>query len=274
MQRYKILFIYDSEYEVKDGLWAALNLLEKDFEIFKLNLKDPHIDRDLATWPDFVLGWGGFNSAVDDYISKFDTRGHIKKGLCIGGNAFKIDSNRNLNYDVLFYETEWVRHYLELDLHHNNLIHAFGVNTHIYYDMNKMPLIKAWDYITVGAFAYWKRQSLLVQKEGTKLAIGQIQRNNLNESIDIIGNLILGHCAVSDMVSPERLALIYNSAKTCYIPADLMGGGERAVLEARACGLSVEVEDDNPKLKELLTSPVWDEKYYAKQLKEGILKCI
>ena len=63
-------------------------------------------------------------------------------------------------------------------------------------------------------------------------------------------------------------------AETIYIPASTIGGGERAVLEARACERNVEVEPDNPKLQELLTCTVYEEKYYASQLKRGIKKCL
>jgi hypothetical protein len=51
-----------------------------------------------------------------------------------------------------------------------------------------------------------------------------------------------------------------------YVPDDVFGGGERAVLEARSLGVQVAIEDDNPKLKELLTSPIYDHVYYAQQL--------
>ena len=64
--------------------------------------------------------------------------------------------------------------------------------------------------------------------------------------------------------------LIYNLSKNVYIPANIIGGGERAVLEARACNIPVEVEDDNPKLKELLYSPILDHHYYARQIEKGI----
>lgn len=268
----KLLFVYDLEDESlwKDGLWAAIELLKKDFEIFKLNLSDPKIDRDLPSWPDFVLGWGGFNSPVENYVSKFDTRENIKKGLCLGGYA-PYNGNK---YNVLFHETEWSKKWLEEQGYQGKMEHAFGVNTQIYKTMSDIHYRFPWEYITVGAFALWKRQTKILEKKGTKLAIGQIQKNNLSESIDIVGNLLLGGCAVSDMTEPEKLAVLYNLSENCYIPADLMGGGERAVLEARACGVPVEVEDDNPKLKELLTSPVWDEKYYAEQLKKGILECL
>ncbi len=42
---------------------------------------------------------------------------------------------------------------------------------------------------------------------------------------------------------------MYNSAAVVYIPCTVDGGGERAVLEAKAAGAVVEVEADNPKLQ-------------------------
>lgn len=262
--RPKVLFVFDHKYEDswKDGLWAALELLNKDFEIFKSNL---HGAINVPTDPDFILGWGGFNSSVDQTLREMKG----KKGLCIGGNAFKPDDLTA--YDVLFYETEWVRHYLDLDLYHKNLVHAFGVNTDIYW---KSTSPKIWDYLTVGAFANWKRQEKLGGKPGTKLAIGEIQEGNPDESFTIIGHLLRDKVAISDMVDPETLCKIYNASKTVYIPADINGGGERAVWEAKVCGCNIEVEFDNPKLLELLSEKPKDHHFYAEQLKKGILSCL
>ena len=55
-----------------------------------------------------------------------------------------------------------------------------------------------------------------------------------------------------------------------YVPDDVLGGGERAVLEARALGVRAVVEPDNPKLAELLGSPVYDHAYYAAQLRYAL----
>ena len=55
-----------------------------------------------------------------------------------------------------------------------------------------------------------------------------------------------------------------------YVPDDVFGGGERAVLEARALGVRAVVEPDNPKLAELLGSPVYDHAYYAAQLRYAL----
>lgn len=258
----------------KDGLWAALKVLEKRFDIEYLNVKG---QKQIFSHPQekgikFILGWGAFGSNVDialrNVVLYDGKRNNLGIGLCVGGNAHPpVESEY---YDVLFYETNWYKNQIA---NHPKVVHAFGVNTNIY----KLDTISRyaesypiWDYLTVGAFAAWKRQDLLCKRKGTKMAVGQIQKGNISESIDIIGNLLLGGVGVSDMVAPENLAKMYYMADTVYIPANIYGGGERAVLEARACGRRVEVEADNPKLQELLTSPIWDHEYYAFQLFEGI----
>lgn len=280
----KILFVYSMEPDLvpfwKDGLWAALQILESTFDVEYSNIHSSKPFPHTFSYPHekgikFILGWGAFGGPVDIALTKnlitYDGRS-IKMGLCIGGNAVPpIGSEK---YDVLFYETNW---YKEEIRHHLNIVHAFGINSNIYKPDDFSRYAESypiWNYLTVGAFASWKRQNLLCKKPGRKMAIGQIQKSNLAESIDIIGDLLLDNVAISDMVHPEVLVKYYYMAEKVYIPANLNGGGERAVLEARACERSVEVEDDNPKLQELLTSPIWEEKYYANQLKEGILKCL
>ena len=273
MGKKRILFVYEIEDESlwHDGLWAAIELLKKDFEIEKYNLAKSDISPQSTSY-DFILGWGAFGSKLDEVISKNYNNNHWKRGLLLAGNVVPVPTV--CNYDVIFYETEWIKNnYLQNISKDCKLIHAFGVNTNIYYSMSNF-LTHLWDYITVGSFSKWKRQEMLLDKKGNRLAVGQIQKNNLSESIDIVGNLILGGVAISDSVTPSNLAKIYNLAKTVYIPADIYGGGERAVLEARACGVNVEVADDNPKLKELLTSPIWNHTYYAKQIKKGINLCL
>ena len=44
---------------------------------------------------------------------------------------------------------------------------------------------------------------------------------------------------------------------------------ERIVFTG-ADGCKIEIEKDNPKLQELLVSPLWDHKEYAKRLEKGI----
>lgn len=225
--------------------------------------------------PDFILGWGAFGGPVDKYISTepvsldWDGPEPPKTGLCVAGNASAIPTSNM--YDVIFYETDWVKDNYLYPVQ-GKKVHAFGVNTDIYNPWKEAPMI--WDFLSVGAFAYWKRQHMILAKNGTKMVVGEIQHENWQESFDIISDLLLGGVGISDMVYPTKLRNLYNCAGVIYIPADVMGGGERAVLEARACSRPVEVENDNPKLQELLHCPVFDHHYYADQLKKGILGCL
>lgn len=261
------MFDHKNENLWRDGLWAALNLLKDTFNIQFHNLKNASPVVDFNGF-DFILGWGGFNSPVDHFLHKLkDSYSNYKYGLCIGGNAFPPIFDGQ--YDVLFYETEWYKPFIQS---HPNIVHAFGINSNIYNPWKEAPII--WDWLSVGAFAYWKRHERILMKSGTRLVVGEIQRDNWQESFDIISDLLLNGVGVTDMLYPTKLRNIYNCSGTVYIPADINGGGERAVLEARACGRPVEVEEDNPKLKELLNCQIWDEKYYANQLKKGVKSCL
>lgn len=261
----KILFVYDHPKPEmwKDGLWAALELLKDKFEITFYNLRTDFDENGVGkpVWGakyDFILGWGAFNSPVDRYLQ--NPNNLPPKGLCVAGTPL---SDIATYYRVLFYETEWYGKQLD----HPNKIHAFGVNAQTYFPK---PSEKIFNYLTVGSFSTWKRQDKFKDKLGIRLAVGEIQRGNLSESLSIIMDLLEDGVMVSDMVRPDVLAKLYRASDQVYIPADVNGGGERAVLEARACGTPVEVESDNPKLQELLTSPVFDHHYYAKQLEKGI----
>lgn len=270
----QILFVYDHKYPHlwRDGLWAALELIDKDkkYSVDKYNLKDERYQLEFdSTKYDFILGWGAYGSPVDQALNlvkssdKFVNKPPM--GLCIAGNATQIPTE-NI-YDVLFYETEWAKNNY-LDKVNGNLVHAFGVNTDMFNVWKEAPII--WDWLSVGAFAYWKRHERMIARSGTKLVVGEIQRDNWQESFDIISDLLLGGVGISDMLYPSKLRNIYNCSDVVYIPADTNGGGERAVLEARACGRPVEIERDNPKLQELVDGPLHDHRYYAEQLKRGI----
>lgn len=69
---------------------------------------------------------------------------------------------------------------------------------------------------------------------------------------------------------------LINASETVYVAADVNGGCQRTVLEAKACGIPVEVDSDSPKLlelKDLTREEVlekWSEEAYAERLKIGI----
>lgn len=279
IEKPKVLFVYNipNETHWKDGLWAALNILDTDFDILRWNMAlKPELEFDLKHF-DFVLGWSSFEGEISHLMRNLKQ----PHGILIGGYTFEP---HNINhYNVLFYETEWYAN-AELKHRHPNCIHAFGVNIDIFKPMiagrevmvleSRTPSQKIFDYLTIGSFSAWKRQLYLLKKEGVRMAVGQIQEGNMDESFDVISQLLAYGCGVMGECAPETLAQLINVSKTVYLPATISGGSERSVLEARACGIPVEVEEDNPKLQELLTSPIWDHKYYAAQLKKGIESCL
>ena len=159
----KVLFVYYHECPSfwNDGLRAALKLLEKKFNINYYNLyENRELPRDDNY--DFVLAWGAFGSPAHKATSLL----HIKKGLCIAGNAVKPFETSN--YDVLFYETKWYRPQIDF---HKNITHAFGVNTDVFKVIPAIKEERVIDYLTVGAFSLWKRQNRIVDLGGNRMAV-------------------------------------------------------------------------------------------------------
>lgn len=277
----RVLFVYRQEQPEKwlDGLSAALMIVSDHFELVMLNLHDYRgtpVDYFSKQPPfDFVFGHGAFYSPADNFIRDYGG----KKGLCLGGNASPIPAH---NYDIIFYETDWVRN-MYLTYAENGTTKfkkAFGINSEIFLEhetvFNGMvfarPII--FDYLGVGSFSAWKRWNKFKDLPGTKLVVGEYQHDNEPESLGIIRDLVANGVGCSPQVSAYDLANLYNISRTCYIPAEVNGGGERSVWEAKACGVQVVVEPDNPKLQELAGSDPKDHHWYAEQLIEGIKECL
>jgi len=258
----KILFVYyhqNPEYW-KDGLWWSINEMSKIHNVTWLNLAYDYKGTDTKDF-DFVLGWGAFGSPADKFCQGMIG---IPKGLCLGGNATPVPTYAD-NYQIIFYETDWVKENYLKDVN-TKLVKAFGVNTEMFYPI---PSDVLWDYLSVGSFSYWKHLDKMKDKNGDRLCIGEIQKDNMTESMDIINDLVESGIAVSGMVSPEKLNLIYNLSQTVYVPTDINGGGERTILEARSCGCKVEISD-NPKLAELLTGELPSGKVYFNALNSAM----
>ncbi len=267
------VFHHTNPTQWKDGLWAALNLLEADFEIEKINLAE---GREVPPDNEYILAWGAFNSPAEKAVRTPEVRAQVK-ALQIGGTA--QPPSTIMAWDVVFPETDWHLNQIAIAPHspftkvRTKLVKAFGVNTDVYYGDGSgfMGTERVWDWISVGAFASWKNYPKLLSKSGLKLAVGEIQEGNRRESEDIIRILMSSGIMVSPFVSPKTLSEFYRRSINCYIPAGLHGGGERAVLEARSCGCTVEVSPTNLKLAELLTGPIPSHHDFASALKKGLL---
>ena len=237
--------------------------------------------------------WGW---VVDEFAREF--LGHIEtpKLLLISGTApVPKDSSIVRFYDGLVYETLWYYQTARLSEHHPNTHHAFGIDTSIMTSQNQKG--KIWDLLFVGWMAPYKRLEKFVARfqnmkrqydESLKsnpvrsrymsapraLAIGKLDATE--QSAAIVKQLKEAGVVVRPEVSYQQLASIMQTTREIYIPSNIYGGGERAVLEARACGVKVSVENDNPKLQDLAdeNTPIYDHNYYANQLAKAIFSVV
>lgn len=247
-----------------DGFVAGVGLLGDGWNVTWHNVG---IDEASQLAPidsyDFVLAKSGWGWVVDRWTRAVLSGSNVRRGLAISGSRPPPSTSRMAFYDVLFYETEW---YGRSVRSHPLTIHAFGINTDT---MNEsvQRADKRYDWLTVGAVKQHKRQWLILDKPGSKLLVGDLHEADER----ILERLQARGVEIKDYVSQEELARLYGASRNVYIPATTRGGGERAILEARACGTPVTIEPDNPKLAELVSQPeIWGHRYYGRQLTEGI----
>ena len=107
--------------------------------------------------------------------------------------------------------------------------------------------------------------------QGRRFRRGAIGKQDGEKAAAVAEGLRAKGVEVLAPVPYAELAALIRASRSVYVPDDVLGGGERAVLEARSLGVRVIIEEsDNPKLAELLTSPIYDHAYYAKQLSYGL----
>lgn len=242
-----------------DGFTKAIDILEDDYTIDWINISDslPSLD-DLNTY-NFIIAKCCWGSSLDKYLRKSKPKTPI--GIAISCSIIPTKKQVAF-YDVLWFETFWYRDLLP---RHKRKIHAFGISTSEY---KPKKLEKTIDVLSIGAITGYKRHEKIINQKGkNKLVVGDL---NYVDSTQIISNLNDNNINIKEYVSAKDLSDLINKSNLVYIPCSINGGGERAVLEARSCNIKVKIEQDNPKLKELLSSPIWDERYYSLQIKKGI----
>jgi len=240
-----------------DGFTKAFSILKKNFDIDMINSFDsPNINFNQYN---LVFFKESFNGVMYKKY-KHQLVKNNKLGLFISSSNI-IPNNYELNiYDILFYETKWYYKYANLN-RHPNTYHAFGIDNEIM-KYNKQE--KIYDVIFVGNIVNYKRPLKILNLPGKKICLG-FKSDKL-----LIQKLLENNVEVVEFIEYHKLADYYNKSKLCYIPCSIHGGGERAVLEARSCGIPVKIESDNLKLKELCDSEIYSSLYYAEQIKKGI----
>lgn len=254
-----------------DGFTASIDILKNIFDVQMINLYDSPPQISYLNSFDFLLFKSNWDWFVDIFYKSNINSITTKSGIMISGSTPPTEPHL---YDVLFYETPW---YEQFVTKHQMAVHAFGINTDV---MQPFDLEKNYDWIAVGAFKPYKRYELLFNKPGKGVIIGEyppkkamlmtVVKQYITNTPGILTQLKRAGIETIDFISYKDLCNRYNASKHVYVPAELHGGGERCVLEARACEISVSIESDNPKLESLLDSPIYDHRYYANQLQLGI----
>lgn len=254
-----------------DGFTAAMEIVGRTHDVRWLNVhpyNDDHREQVTKIADcDFVLvrsDWGWFPArAADRALRGKDT----PVGLLIAGSTLPPPPVEVLRYDVLFYETPW---YAQFVTTHPFAVQAFGVDTRHMDNRNRPEAEREYDWVMVGRLADFKRPERLLTKTGRRLAIGDfsVPRPEIEQQLKSDGVELV------DQKTYAELAALYNNAKAVFVPCELQGGGERAVLEGRACGCQIEIAEDNPKLASLLDCPIWSHEEYATRLVDAIEQVI
>ncbi len=253
-------------YAWHDGFTAAIEQLAPHIPTAFVNIQDiEELERVAASVrsTDFILAKSNWGWIVDNYVRRAFRSRRPLLGIMISGSEPPPVRRKMAFYDILYYETPWYRQYLQ---QMPPSLHAFGIDTRIMTPA-RPGFPKTIDVLSVGAFRDYKRQYLLASLPGRKIVIG----DSASSDPGVLAQLNAAGIETMNFMPYEILASYYQSAKLVYIPATVHGGGERAVLEAIACGIEVRVESDNPKLVALAEQrKVWGHEYYARQLAVGI----
>ncbi len=271
-----LAFIFDADYRTRDlmlswddGLRAALGLLAKDWQveafvpngyadfsignirIFQRPTRRASLNQAKEHGPfDFALCWGSLDRKMHGAIREIAP----KTALCFAGGPTQHPYLSN--FDLIFAETPF--HVKQFEAQGTNVRQAFGVNT----DLFKPNPWQTPHFLAVhpAAFADYKRYGLFAEAFGEQgLAVGQVQLRP-DGSVFEGGSchevcLKNGVAVIPRMVPYYLMPYIYGLAETCVITSTTYGGGDRAVLEAMACGKPTVVCNDNVKLTMLQPPP-------------------
>lgn len=241
----KIAFVwqgFDGRYgKWKDGLWAAMQLLDKEHEVkyFDFPLKG------LTDFnPDVVLYWEApvtnKGQNADNWFSVCALP--YKKALLFAGGPLKAIDVKD--FDLVFVESQ----INEEDCEREGIPYkrAFGVNTQI---MKPSFAEKKYDAFMQATFADWKRHTLFAQALGDKGAVaGRKQEHDLNGYNECVKRKVV----MFDEQPAEEVAKLINQSYAVVNTSEYWGGGQRCTLEAMACGVPVIVMADSPKNREFV----------------------
>ena len=253
---------FDGRYgQWRDGLWAAMQLIEKEHEVGYFDFKNGRIERIIYTSnftpkgvksqlvqdineykPDVVLYWEApvTNKGKDaDNWFSVCALPYPKALLFAGGPLRAIDVK---DFDLVFTESQ----INDEDCEREGIPHkrAFGVNTQIF---KPLEVEKKYDAFLQATFAEWKRHTLFAEAIGSKGAVaGRLQEHDRNGYDACIKRKV----TIFDELPAEEVNILINASYCVLNTSEYWGGGQRCTLEAMAAGIPVIVMADSPKNRE------------------------
>lgn len=222
----------------RDGLWAAMQILEKEYDIkYKEPGEEPRPDSVILYWEAPVTS----NGPHADGYNQVRNSPNKKVLLFAGGPIYKEWLE---GFDVVAVESEInERECREIGV---TFARAFGVNTDIF---KPTKVKKKYLASAHGTCASWKRQWLLCQALGEDaMVFGQRQATD-SRPFDECEKC---NSTVIEEVPYQEANKLLNQTKVSVNCADFWGGGQRATLEAMACDVPVVVMKDSPKNREFV----------------------
>lgn len=224
----------------EDGFTKAIELLSEDFNVTWINLEDRKPLVNELNEFDFLIIKSCWNWVVDNYIKSLKGLKTIK-GIVVSCSK-PPKANDIWRYDVIWYQTTYYEKFVN---EHPNIYLGFGINSDTFKPLN---LKKEIDVLSIGAITGYKRFEKLNEFNGRRVILGSKD----TKDYDVIKDKLDSEIEIINYVTQQELATYINKSKLVYLPCEIEGGGERAVLESLSCGVPVKVEPDNPKLMGLV----------------------
>ena len=225
----------------KDGLWLAMQIIGKTHEV---RYYEPGDELVHEFKPDWVLYWEAPCTANGKDKDKYEWVCKLlyKKALLFAGGPW--DAMWVKDFDHVFVESQIDAEACErLGIPHST---AFGINDEI---MKPQRQPKVWDGMHQATCASWKRTWLMTEALKDKsLVCGRYQETDPKCWLTARehGALILPE------QTQESVCSLLNASHCLVQTAEYWGGGQRATLEAMACGIPVIAMSDSPKNCEFL----------------------
>lgn len=219
----------------KDGLYQTMQIIGKKHDV---HLFEPEGNIE-SFKPDWVLYWESPATAHGKDKKNWDKVCNLpfKKALLYAGG--EVDAMAVKDFDHVFIESQVDMETCErLGIPHSR---AFGINDEI---MKSQIQPKIWDGMQQATCAAWKRTWLMTEALKEKsLVCGRFQEHDpaCFERATTHGALVLPE------QSAESVCSLLNASRCLVQTSSGQGGGQRATLEAIACGIPVIAMTDSPK---------------------------